>query len=159
LLEAVDEALEVARRAEVACSSRTTRPPEEELGQGASLARRDRARPAARSAAYADVYPYVAMWTDLDTILPDDVSGGGRDAVLERLADPEIAAALALRSSSNGRTSGTTSRSPTVGASATPNSPAGGSMRSPAVAPLAGRAPRSGFSSKNASTCRRSSSR
>ncbi len=47
--------------------------------------------------AYADVYPYVALWTDLDTILPEDALAQGRDATLERLRDPETAAALALR--------------------------------------------------------------
>ena len=45
----------------------------------------------------ADVYPYVAMWTDLDTILPEDAMLGGREKTLERLRDPETAAALALR--------------------------------------------------------------
>jgi N-acyl-D-amino-acid deacylase len=47
--------------------------------------------------AYADVYPYVALWTDLDTILPEDARLGGRDATLERMRDPETAVALALR--------------------------------------------------------------
>jgi N-acyl-D-amino-acid deacylase len=37
------------------------------------------------------------MWTDLDTILPDDARDGGREATLERLADPKTATALALR--------------------------------------------------------------
>jgi N-acyl-D-amino-acid deacylase len=45
----------------------------------------------------ADMYPYVAMWTDLDTLLPEDALAGGRDATLARLRDPETAAALALR--------------------------------------------------------------
>jgi N-acyl-D-amino-acid deacylase len=45
----------------------------------------------------ADVYPYVAMWTDLDTLLPNDAREGGRDATLERLRDAPTAAALALR--------------------------------------------------------------
>jgi N-acyl-D-amino-acid deacylase len=45
----------------------------------------------------ADVYPYVAMWTDLDTLLPEDALAGGREKTLERLRDPETAAALALR--------------------------------------------------------------
>ena len=48
-------------------------------------------------AASADVYPYTAMWTGLDTLLPGDALAGGRDATLERLADPETVVALALR--------------------------------------------------------------
>ncbi|MBV8583504.1 MAG: amidohydrolase family protein [Candidatus Eremiobacteraeota bacterium] len=43
-----------------------------------------------------DVYPYVAMWTDLDTILPDDVRDGGVDATLARLRDPRTATAVTL---------------------------------------------------------------
>ena len=47
--------------------------------------------------AYCDVYPYVASWTDLATILPAQARYGGVEATLERLADPESAAALALQ--------------------------------------------------------------
>ncbi len=43
-----------------------------------------------------DVYPYVASWTGLATILPDAIRRGGAAATLERLADPEIVAATAL---------------------------------------------------------------
>jgi N-acyl-D-amino-acid deacylase len=42
------------------------------------------------------MYPYVASWTDLATILPDDVRHGGTDATLERLRDPQSATAIAL---------------------------------------------------------------
>jgi N-acyl-D-amino-acid deacylase len=45
----------------------------------------------------ADVYPYVAMWTDLDTLLPPDARDGGRELTLEKLNDPQIETALALR--------------------------------------------------------------
>ncbi|MBD5654249.1 MAG: D-aminoacylase [Candidatus Eremiobacteraeota bacterium] len=55
-----------------------------------------RARQSGQAVA-ADVYPYVAMWTDLATILPPDATAGGREATLERLRDPQTAAALALR--------------------------------------------------------------
>ena len=37
----------------------------------------------------ADRYPYTAGCTDLDIVLPDWASHGGRDAVLARLRDPE----------------------------------------------------------------------
>jgi N-acyl-D-amino-acid deacylase len=43
-----------------------------------------------------DVYPYVASWTGLATILPDAIRRGGATATLERLADPEIVAATAM---------------------------------------------------------------
>ena len=36
----------------------------------------------------SDRYPYTAASTDLDVILPDWASGGGREAVLRRLRDP-----------------------------------------------------------------------
>lgn len=42
----------------------------------------------------ADRYPYTASCTDLDVILPAWASGGGRDAVLARLRDPETRARL-----------------------------------------------------------------
>ncbi len=43
-----------------------------------------------------DVYPYVASWTELATLLPDTIRRGGDAATLERLRTPEIAAAVAL---------------------------------------------------------------
>jgi N-acyl-D-amino-acid deacylase len=43
-----------------------------------------------------DVYPYVASWTELATLLPDAVRRGGAAATLERLRNPEIAATVAL---------------------------------------------------------------
>ena len=43
-----------------------------------------------------DAYPYVAMWTELATILPPGVRDGGDAAALERLRDPAIAASVAL---------------------------------------------------------------
>jgi N-acyl-D-amino-acid deacylase len=46
--------------------------------------------------AAVDVYPYVASWTGLATILPDNVRRGGPAATLERLADPEVVVATAL---------------------------------------------------------------
>jgi N-acyl-D-amino-acid deacylase len=98
LLEAVDEALEVARGADVAVQfSHHKAAGKKNWGKvEASLERIARAR-ARGLVAYADVYPYVASWTDLATLLPEDALLGGRDATLARLADPETAAALALR--------------------------------------------------------------
>ena len=46
--------------------------------------------------AYCDAYPYVASWTELATILPAHARYGGVDATLERLRDPESAAAIQL---------------------------------------------------------------
>jgi N-acyl-D-amino-acid deacylase len=43
-----------------------------------------------------DAYPYIASWTDLATLLPDDIRRGGDAATLERLRTPETAAAVAL---------------------------------------------------------------
>lgn len=54
---------------------------------------------AARSrglSAYCDVYPYVASWTELATILPADARFGGIAQTVERLSDPESATAIAL---------------------------------------------------------------
>ncbi|GAC1590925.1 MAG: amidohydrolase family protein [Candidatus Velthaea sp.] len=43
-----------------------------------------------------DVYPYVASWTELATILPEGIRSGGDTAALERLRDPKIAAGVAF---------------------------------------------------------------
>jgi N-acyl-D-amino-acid deacylase len=43
-----------------------------------------------------DVYPYVASWTDLATILPPAIRSGGTAAALARLRDPALAASCAL---------------------------------------------------------------
>jgi N-acyl-D-amino-acid deacylase len=45
---------------------------------------------------YADVYPYVAGWTDLSTVLREPRLFGGREATLARLRDPDTATAIAL---------------------------------------------------------------
>ena len=98
LLEAVAEALDVGRRAGVAVQfSHHKAAGKKNWGKvHRSLAALERAR-GEGLAVHADLYPYVASWTDLDTILPDDARDGGVDAILERLADPATAAALALR--------------------------------------------------------------
>jgi N-acyl-D-amino-acid deacylase len=43
-----------------------------------------------------DVYPYIASWTELATVLPDVIRNGGQAATLERLRDPVVAAGVAL---------------------------------------------------------------
>lgn len=98
LLGAVAEAIEVGRRAEVSVQfSHHKAAWKRNWGKvHASLAAIDRAR-ASGMPVHADAYPYVAMWTDLDTMLPEDVLFGGRAAALARLADPHLSAAIALR--------------------------------------------------------------
>jgi len=98
LLAAVDEALDLGRDADVAVQlSHHKAAGKKNWGKvHRSLDAIARAR-ARGVTANADAYPYVAMWTDLDTILPEDALHGGRDATLERLRDPETAVALALR--------------------------------------------------------------
>jgi len=98
LLAAVDEAIDIGREADVAVQlSHHKAAGKKNWGMvHRSLATIARARQSGRAVS-ADVYPYVAMWTDLDTILPEDAMAGGREATLERLRDPETAAALALR--------------------------------------------------------------
>ncbi len=95
---AVDEAIEIGRRCEVAVQlSHHKAAGKKNWGKvHRSLDAIARAR-AQGLVVSADMYPYVAMWTDLDTLLPEDALAGGRDATLARLRDPETAAALALR--------------------------------------------------------------
>jgi N-acyl-D-amino-acid deacylase len=98
LLGAVAEGLEVGRRADVAVQfSHHKAAWKRNWGKvHASLEAIDRAR-ASGEAVHADAYPYVAMWTDLDTMLPEDALYGGREATMARLADPAVATAIALR--------------------------------------------------------------
>ncbi len=98
LLEAVDEALGIGEEAEVAVhlSHHKAAGTKNWGNVHRSLAAIARAR-ARGIAASADVYPYTALWTGLDTLLPEDALAGGRDAMLARLADPETVVALALR--------------------------------------------------------------
>jgi len=98
LLGAVGECLDVCKRAEVSAQfSHHKAAWKRNWGKvHRSLERIALAR-AEGYVAHADVYPYVAMWTDLDTLLPEDAVAGGRDAILERLRDPATSAALALR--------------------------------------------------------------
>ncbi|HEY8313755.1 MAG TPA: amidohydrolase family protein [Candidatus Baltobacteraceae bacterium] len=97
LLAAIDEALEVGERAGVTvqCSHHKAQGKRNWGKVHASLESIARAR-ARDVEAYCDVYPYVASWTELATILPPEMRYGGRDATLQRLGDPEMAAAIAL---------------------------------------------------------------
>ncbi|HLI97006.1 MAG TPA: amidohydrolase family protein [Candidatus Baltobacteraceae bacterium] len=97
LLAAVDEAIEIGQRAQVLvqCSHHKAAGKKNWGKVHQSLERIDRAR-RHDTAVYCDVYPYVASWTELATILPAQVRHGGVDATLERLSDPESATAIAL---------------------------------------------------------------
>ncbi|GAC1310504.1 MAG: D-aminoacylase [Vulcanimicrobiaceae bacterium] len=98
MLAAVDEALAIGRAAEVAVHVSHHKAARKK-NWGSVHRSLDALARARRSglAASADVYPYVAMSTDLETILPEDALAGGRAATLARLADPPTAVALALR--------------------------------------------------------------
>jgi len=98
LLESVEEALWIGRTAEVAVQlSHHKAAWKRNWGKvHRSLELAQHARTGGLPVG-ADVYPYVAMWTDLDTLLPPDARDGGREETLERLNDPDISTALALR--------------------------------------------------------------
>lgn len=97
LLEAIEEALHVGERAQtsVQCSHHKAQGKRNWGKVHRSLALIERARERGLNA-NADAYPYVASWTELATILPDDVRFGGVTATLERLRDPQTATAIAL---------------------------------------------------------------
>lgn len=94
---AIAEALEVGARAAVAvqCSHHKAAGKRNWGKVHGTLAMIEGARQSGHPA-HCDVYPYVASWTDLATILPDDVRLGGMDATLQRLNDPHASAAIAL---------------------------------------------------------------
>jgi N-acyl-D-amino-acid deacylase len=97
LLDAVVEALAVGASADVAvqCSHHKAAWKRNWGKVHGSLEMIARAR-ARGERVFADVYPYVAMWTDLATILPESVRRGGPEATLARLRDDAAAAAIAL---------------------------------------------------------------
>lgn len=97
VVEAIGEALEVGQRAEVTvqCSHHKATGKQNWGKVHQTLALIDGARSRGLDA-YCDVYPYIASWTELATILPADARFGGIDATLERLSDPETATAIAL---------------------------------------------------------------
>ena len=94
---AIDEALAVGERAEVAvqCSHHKAAGRRNWGKVHRTLATIDRARTRGIAAA-CDAYPYVASWTELATVLPPRVREGGDDAALARLGDPDQATAAAM---------------------------------------------------------------
>jgi N-acyl-D-amino-acid deacylase len=97
LVQAIEEAVSVGERAGVTvqCSHHKAQGKRNWGKVHASLDVIERARRRDVDA-NCDVYPYIASWTELATILPAEIRYGGRDATLERLRDPEMAAALAI---------------------------------------------------------------
>jgi len=97
VVAAIDEALSIGAAADVAvqCSHHKAAGRRNWGKVHQTLDHIERAR--ARGAdAGVDVYPYVASWTELATILPEPIRRGGDAATLERLRDPKIAATVAL---------------------------------------------------------------
>lgn len=91
LLEAIDEAIDVGRRAgcRIEISHLKTSGRKNWHLVDAALGRVRSAR-AEGIEVMADRYPYTAASTDLDVVLPDWASEGGREAVLTRLRDPGL---------------------------------------------------------------------
>ena len=97
VIEAVQEALDVGQAAQVTvqCSHHKAAGKRNWGKVHRTLHMIDAARGRGIDA-FCDVYPYVASWTDLATLLPPQVRFGGVDATLDRLADPATADAIAL---------------------------------------------------------------
>lgn len=95
LLEAIDEALDVARATggRVQISHLKTAGPANWHKRDAALEKIRAARAEGLEVA-SDRYPYTASCTDLDVILPEWASQGGRTAILARLRDPETRATI-----------------------------------------------------------------
>lgn len=98
LLEAVDEAIAVARGAECALQlSHHKASGRRNWGKVQdSLAAVERARVSGLDV-IVDQYPYKASSTGLDVILPADVNVGTREQVAARLSDPRYATLVAMR--------------------------------------------------------------
>jgi N-acyl-D-amino-acid deacylase len=88
LLEAIDEAIDIAERsgARLQISHLKASGSNNWNKLDAAFGKIRAARP--KIGIGADRYPYTAGCTDLDIVLPDWASYGGRDAVLARLRDP-----------------------------------------------------------------------
>jgi N-acyl-D-amino-acid deacylase len=97
LVEAIAEALDVGRRADVTvqCSHHKASGKRNWGKVHQTLGMIERAR-SSGVRAHCDVYPYTASWTELATILPPDVRFGGVQATLARLRDPQSATAIGL---------------------------------------------------------------
>jgi len=92
VLAAIDEALAVGVGADVAvqCSHHKSAGRRNWGKVHQTLEAIDRARSSGNLVG-VDVYPYVASWTQLATILPANIRSGGDALALERLRDPKIA--------------------------------------------------------------------
>lgn len=92
LLEAVDEAITVAREARcgLQISHLKAMGPRNWGRMGDALTRLEEARTAGVDAAF-DIYPYIAYQTGLSNLFPLWSRDGGTDAFLARLDDPETA--------------------------------------------------------------------
>lgn len=97
VIDAIAEALEVGTRAEVGvqCSHHKASGKHNWGKVHQTLEMIDAARMRGVDA-HCDVYPYVASWTELATLLPAEARFGGDADTLERLADPTTAAVIAL---------------------------------------------------------------
>ncbi len=97
LIDAIDEALAIGERAQVAvqCSHHKATYKRNWGKVHRTLGAIERAR-ARGLHVTADVYPYIASWTSLSTILPPRVRLGGTDAAVKRLLDPQYAMALTM---------------------------------------------------------------
>ncbi len=96
LLESLDDVLDLARRTGIRAqiSHLKTSGPANWHKIDAALERIDAAR-ADGAAVHSDRYPYIASGTDLDVVLPDWASAGGRDAILANLRDQAARARIA----------------------------------------------------------------
>ena len=89
LLEAIDEALDVARASGVRLQiSHLKTAGQANWGKLDAALEKIRAARAAGVEVASDRYPYTASCTDLDVILPEWAGQGGRAAILARLRDP-----------------------------------------------------------------------
>jgi len=104
LLESIDEVLDLARRTGIRAqiSHLKTSGPANWHKIDAALERIDAAR-ADGVAVHSDRYPYTASGTDLDVVLPDWASAGGRDVILANLRDPAARARIADELNASGR--------------------------------------------------------
>lgn len=97
VVDAIEEALRIGEQADVTvqCSHHKASGKNNWGKVHQTLALIDAAR-AGGAPVFCDVYPYVASWTQLATILPAWSRDGGVEATLERLNDPQMVAAIAL---------------------------------------------------------------
>lgn len=96
LLDAIDEALEISQRsgARLQISHLKASGKANWHKLDAAFSKIREARLQGEFAIGADRYPYTAGSTDLDILLPQWASYGGRDAILERLRDPQVHAKI-----------------------------------------------------------------